>query len=76
MDGNQESVKNSRSLTILFFPFAGAGPTNQCIGMGDELRRRGHRVIIITDSTWKDKIAALDLEVYIVDLNEMPQELK
>ena len=30
--------------TIAFFPEGAYGPTNNCVGIGDVLRRRGHRV--------------------------------
>ncbi len=31
-----------RELTILFMPESAYGPTNNCIGIGDLLRQRGH----------------------------------
>src|SRR5919108_506727 len=31
--------------TIVFFPEGAYGPTNNCVGIGDVLRRRGHRVV-------------------------------
>src|SRR5450759_790916 len=31
-------------LTILFMPESAYGPTNNCIGIGNVLRQRGHRV--------------------------------
>jgi UDP:flavonoid glycosyltransferase YjiC (YdhE family) len=32
-------------LTVLFVPESAYGPTNNCVGIGDVLRRRGHRVV-------------------------------
>src|SRR5674476_900688 len=33
--------------TIVFFPEGAYGPTNNCVGIGDVLRRRGHRVVFV-----------------------------
>jgi UDP:flavonoid glycosyltransferase YjiC (YdhE family) len=37
------------SLTILFLPESAYGPTNQCIGLGDLLLRRGHTVVFASE---------------------------
>jgi len=58
----------SRPLTILFMPESAYGPTNQCIGIGDVLRRRGHRVVFAAEASWKGKLAALGFEEDLVDL--------
>ncbi|TMF34032.1 MAG: hypothetical protein E6I26_13150 [Chloroflexi bacterium] len=34
----------TQPLTVLSMPESAYGPTNNCIGIGDVLRRRGHRV--------------------------------
>jgi MGT family glycosyltransferase len=38
--------------TIVFFPEGAYGPTNNCIGIGDVLRRRGHRVVFILEESF------------------------
>jgi MGT family glycosyltransferase len=38
--------------TIVFFPEGAYGPTNNCIGIGDVLRRRGHRVVFIVEESF------------------------
>jgi MGT family glycosyltransferase len=38
--------------TIVFFPEGAYGPTNNCIGIGDVLRRRGHRVVFIIEESF------------------------
>ena len=38
--------------TIVFFPESAYGPTNNCIGIGDVLRRRGHRVVFIVEESF------------------------
>ena len=38
--------------TIAFFPEGAYGPTNNCVGIGDVLRRRGHRVVFIVEESF------------------------
>ncbi|MEV0420144.1 glycosyltransferase [Streptosporangium canum] len=56
------------SLTILFMPESAYGPTNNCIGVGDILRKRGHRVVFAAEASWKGKLEALGFEEDLVDL--------
>ncbi|NUT43888.1 MAG: glycosyltransferase [Thermoactinospora sp.] len=56
------------SLTILFMPESAYGPTNNCIGIGDILRKRGHRVVFAAEASWKGKLEALGFEEDLVDL--------
>ena len=42
----------SDSSTIVFFPEGAFGPTNNCVGIGDVLRRRGHRVVFIVEESF------------------------
>ena len=58
----------SQSLTVLFMPESAYGPTNNCIGIGDVLRRRGHRVVFAAEASWKGKLTALGFEEDLVDL--------
>ncbi|HEV7931135.1 MAG TPA: nucleotide disphospho-sugar-binding domain-containing protein [Actinomadura sp.] len=55
-------------LTILFMPESAYGPTNNCVGIGDVLRRRGHRVVFAAEASWKGKLAPLGFEEDLVDL--------
>lgn len=55
-------------LTVLFVPESAYGPTNNCVGIGDVLRRRGHRVVFAAEASWKGKLAALGFEEDLVDL--------
>jgi MGT family glycosyltransferase len=55
-------------LTVLFMPESAYGPTNNCIGIGDVLRRRGHRVVFAAEASWKGKLAALGFDEALVDL--------
>ena len=57
-----------RPLTILFMPESAHGPTNQCIGLGDILRRRGHRVVFAAEASWKGRLEPLGFEEDLVEL--------
>jgi MGT family glycosyltransferase len=58
----------SRPLTILFMPESAYGPTNQCIGIGDLLLKRGHRVVFAAEASWKGKLTALGFEEDLIEL--------
>jgi len=55
-------------LTVLFMPESAFGPTNQCIGLGDVLRRQGHRVVFAAEASWRGRLAPLGFEEDLVDL--------
>jgi MGT family glycosyltransferase len=57
-----------RALTVLFMPESAYGPTNNCVGIGDVLRRRGHRVVFAAEASWRGKLAPLGFEEDLVDL--------
>ena len=38
--------------TIVFFPEGAYGPTNNCVGIGHALRRRGHRVVFVIEESF------------------------
>lgn len=54
--------------TFLFMPESAYGPTNNCIGIGHELLKRGHRVVFAAERSWEGKLAALGFEEDLVDL--------
>ncbi|MFB6611401.1 glycosyltransferase [Agromyces sp. NPDC056379] len=60
--------------TFLFMPESAYGPTNNCIGIGDELLRRGHRVVFAAERSWEGKLTALGFEEDLVDLAPAPEE--
>ncbi|MEU0741714.1 nucleotide disphospho-sugar-binding domain-containing protein [Streptomyces sp. NPDC006134] len=61
-----------RPLTILFAPESAYGPTNNCVGMGDVLRRRGHRVVFAAEASWKGRLTGLGFEEELIDLAPPP----
>jgi UDP:flavonoid glycosyltransferase YjiC (YdhE family) len=56
------------AMTVLLMPESAYGPTNNCIGIGRVLQRRGHRVVFAAETSWKGKLAALGFEEALVDL--------
>ena len=65
---------SARPLTILFMPESAYGPTNQCIGLGDVLRRRGHRVVFAAEASWRGKLDRRSgFEEDLVDLSPPPE---
>jgi MGT family glycosyltransferase len=59
-------------LTVLFMPESAYGPTNNCIGIGDVLRRRGHRVVFAAEASWAGKLTALGFSEDLVHLAPEP----
>lgn len=56
--------------TFLFMPESAYGPTNNCIGIGNELRQRGHRVVFAAERSWAGKLESLGFVEDLVDLAE------
>jgi UDP:flavonoid glycosyltransferase YjiC (YdhE family) len=53
---------SDRRSTIVFFPEGAFGPTNNCIGIGDVLRRRDHRVVFIVEESFAGTLEAKGFE--------------
>ena len=47
--------------TIVFFPEGAYGPTNNCVGIGQVLRGRGHRVVFILEESFAGTLTAFDI---------------
>jgi hypothetical protein len=43
-------------------PESAYGSTSNCIGIGDVLRRRGHRVVFAAEASWRGRLEPLGLE--------------
>ncbi|HET9456176.1 MAG TPA: nucleotide disphospho-sugar-binding domain-containing protein [Candidatus Limnocylindrales bacterium] len=63
----------AQPLTVLFMPESAYGPTNNCIGIGDVLRRRGHRVVFAAEASWKGRLEPLGFVEDLVDLAPPPE---
>ncbi len=53
-------------------PESAYGPTNNCIGIGKVLERRGHRVVFAAERSWKGRLEPLGFEEDLVDLASPP----
>jgi MGT family glycosyltransferase len=60
--------------TAVFFPESAYGPTNNCVGIGDVLRRRGWRVVFIIEESFGGKLAELGFEERTMRLGPEPEQ--
>jgi MGT family glycosyltransferase len=63
----------AQPLTILFMPESAYGPTNNCVGIGDVLRRRGHRVVFAAEASWAGRLEPLGFVEDLVHLAAPPE---
>ena len=59
--------------TILFWPESAYGPTNNCIGIGNVLKNRGHNVVFAAESSWGGRLEPLGFTEALVDLAPPPE---
>ena len=59
--------------TIVFFPEGAYGPTNNCVGIGHALRRRGHRVVFVIEESFAGALEEKGFEERLMRLTP-PQE--
>jgi MGT family glycosyltransferase len=60
--------------TIVFFPEGAYGPTNNCVGIGQALRERGHRVVFIVEESFAGNLEAKGFEERLMRLGPPPAE--
>ncbi len=60
--------------TVVFFPEGAFGPTNNCVGIGDVLRERGHRVVFIVEESFAGTLEARGFEERLMRLGPPPAE--
>ena len=60
--------------TVVFFPEGAYGPTNNCVGIGDVLRRRGHRVVFIVEESFAGTLEARGFEEALMRLGPPPEQ--
>src|SRR5947208_5790018 len=63
----------SASRTIVFFPEGAFGPTNNCVGIGQVLRERGHRVVFVVEESFKGTLEARGFEEALMRLGPPPE---
>jgi MGT family glycosyltransferase len=59
--------------TIVFFPEGAFGPTNNCVGIGDVLRARGHRVVFVVEESFAGTLEAKGFEEALMRLGPPPE---
>lgn len=57
---------------FLFMPESAYGPTNNCIGIGNILRQRGHDVVFAAEASWEGRLEALGFVEDLVHLAPPP----
>ncbi|MGN6256053.1 MAG: glycosyltransferase [Solirubrobacterales bacterium] len=60
-------------MTIVFFPEGAFGPTNNCVGIGDVLRRRGHRVVFVVEESFAGTLETRGFEERLMRLTPPPE---
>ena len=60
--------------TIVFFPEGAFGPTNNCVGIGDVLRKRGHRVVFIVEESFAGTLEEKGFEERLIRLTPPPEQ--
>jgi len=64
---------SEESSTVVFFPEGAFGPTNNCVGIGDVLRRRGHRVVFVIEESFAGTLEAQGFEERLMRLTPPPE---
>ena len=63
----------SDAKTIVFFPEGAFGPTNNCVGIGQVLKARGHRVVFIVEESFAGTLEAKGFEERLMRLGPPPE---
>jgi MGT family glycosyltransferase len=64
----------AQARTVVFFPEGAFGPTNNCVGIADVLRRRGHRVVFVVEASFAGTLAAKGFEERLMRLQPPPEQ--
>src|SRR5205809_1288534 len=59
--------------TVAFFPEGAYGPTNNCVGIGDVLRGRGHRIVFIVEESFAGTLERQGFEERLMRLGPPPE---
>ncbi len=60
--------------TVVFFPEGAFGPTNNCVGIANVLRQRGHRVVFVVEESFKGTLEAKGFQEAHMRLGPPPAE--
>jgi MGT family glycosyltransferase len=67
-------LARSNGSTIVFFPEGAFGPTNNCVGIGEALRRRGHRIIFVVEESFAGTLEQKGFEERLMRLAPPPEQ--
>jgi UDP:flavonoid glycosyltransferase YjiC (YdhE family) len=67
-------LAQSNGKTIVFFPEGAFGPTNNCVGIGEVLRRRGHRVMFVVEESFAGTLEEKGFEERLMRLAPPPEQ--
>jgi MGT family glycosyltransferase len=59
--------------TVVFFPEGAFGPTNNCVGIGQVLRKRGARVVFVVEESFAGTLEAQGFEEALMRLKPPPE---
>lgn len=62
------------SPTVVFFPEGAFGPTNNCVGIGEALRRRGARVVFVVEESFAGTLEERGFEERLMRLGPPPEQ--
>jgi len=71
-DRGRAALRESR--TIVFFPEGAFGPTNNCVGIGNVLKERGHRVVFVVEESFAGTLEAKGFEEALMRLAPPSEE--
>jgi len=60
--------------TVVFFPEGAFGPTNNCVGIGEVLRDRGHRVVFVIEESFAGTLEEKGFEERLMRLGPPPEQ--
>lgn len=59
--------------TVVFFPEGAFGPTNNCVGIANVLKQRGHRVVFVVEESFAGTLEAKGFEERLMRLQAPPE---
>jgi MGT family glycosyltransferase len=66
-------MADAETKTVVFFPEGAFGPTNNCVGIGEVLRRRGHRVVFVIEESFAGTLEEKGFEERLMRLAPPPE---
>jgi MGT family glycosyltransferase len=66
-------MAEAQGKTVIFFPEGAFGPTNNCVGIAEVLRRRGHRVVFVIEESFAGTLEEKGFEERLMRLAPPPE---